>query len=176
MFGNVDVDEYGLQVSLKPQALTHGVGEARRTGVPDACGLYFHTDGSFFRTLPPVCTQLYCRVAPAAETSSGILHLPSGDVEYHSSATGFLDGRIAYDLLSERQQRDLQKLHVRYHPQIADKIRSEGLRLSSNGLRMVTAEDAEDECGTANNRFDPSVLLDSVECKDQCTSTCKPNV
>ena len=61
-----------MQTSLKPQNLRHGDGhsfrgdrgEARPTGVPDACGLYFHTDGSFYRTLPPVCTQLYCVVAP----------------------------------------------------------------------------------------------------------------
>ena len=43
-----------------------------------------------------------------------------------------------------------------------DKIRAEGLRLSSNGLRMVTADGAEDDCGTANDRFDPSVQLNSV--------------
>ena len=158
VFGNVDVDEYGLQVSLKPQVLTHDEGEARRTGVPDACGLYFHTDGSFFRTLPPVCTQLYCRVAPPPETSAGVLHLPGGDVEYHSSATGFLDGRLAYDLLSAERQRQLERLHVRYHPEIGGKIIREGLRISSNGLRMVAAEDAEDECGTANDRFDPSAF------------------
>ena len=29
----------------------------------------WHSDGSFFRTLPPVCTQLYCVTAPSPQRS-----------------------------------------------------------------------------------------------------------
>ena len=114
----------------------------------------WHSDGSFFRTLPPVCTQLYCVTAPSPQHSAGMLRLPCGATPFDSSATGFLDGRVAYDLLSPERKRACEQLIVRYHPAVADRIRSKGLRISSNGLRLVRSEDAEDEAGTGNHLFD----------------------
>jgi alpha-ketoglutarate-dependent taurine dioxygenase len=158
VFGNVDVDEHGLRVSLAAPY------KERQQGVPDGCGLYFHTDGSFFRTLPPVCTQLYCRVAPSPESSHGVLAFPSGDVAYDASATAFLDGRLAYDLCPPARRRQLDMLHVRYHPDASEpRIQRLGLRLASNGLRLVRPEDAEDTAGTGNDRFDPSTFPTSAE-------------
>lgn len=158
VFGNVDVDEYGLKMSLKRKE-DYDPKKTTKQGVPDACGLYFHSDGSQYRTLPPICTQLYCRIAPDPDSTRGELHFPSGTVSYDASATVFLDGRLAYDLCSPERQQALETLHARYHPNAAEpRIKEMGLRLSSNGLRLVRPEEAEDVAGTGNDKFDPSTF------------------